>query len=74
MATTTSESVNVSWRAATAWGLVMSWMNAASPSLSDFQMTAATGMRTMSPSQAAAIPGPRIPRDMPREPAPCRLP
>ncbi len=59
MAVTMSARLNVSWSAATACGLVMSAMKAARPSLNDFQMTAATGTRTMSPSHAAAIPGPR---------------
>ena len=62
MTVTMSASENVSCRAATACGLVTSLMKAPRPSLRDFQMTAATGMRTMRHSHAAAMPGPSQPR------------
>ena len=49
MAMTASETVNVSWSAATAWGEVIASTNAPSPSETERHRTAAMGMRTSRP-------------------------
>ena len=49
MAATTNEMRNVSWSAASAWGLVMALMNDSRPSENARPMTAATGIRTIRP-------------------------